>query len=174
MFDRKCQVQKWCDQTGVHFRHADGPDALVFHEGEREGSTTSITITHHDKRAWTTFRCNLPVRFPLDRTPDGLFARAMMRSIPLGYARWHMDILECTEATLYLWAYVPSGWMTPGIFAKVCDEMATEMRSFHKEIRDRFNWLGQSGSGMTFGEVRHHGGTGLPMLRPDNLPQRYR
>lgn len=173
MFNRKSQIQKLCEQTGVHFRYRDGPNYGVIQEGLRQGDFTAITVNQQDDRPWIRFNCNLPIRFPLDRTPDRLFARAMMRSIPLGFARWHMDISESSDASLYLFAAVPKEWMTPALFSVICEELATEVRAFHQEIRDRFNYGGQLGGGVVPAAVRQPF-PGLPMVRPDDLPQRYR
>lgn len=174
MFHRKCQVQKWCEQTGVHFRHADGPYFRVLQSCDIEGEFTHITVTHQKNHSWTKFLCNLPIRFPLGRTPDGLFARAMIRSLSLGYANWHVELAQSCEASLYLCGNVPTKWITPALFAAICREIGDEARAFHQEICDKFNYAGQGGDGMAFGEVRHHAVTGLPMLRSDNLPQRFR
>ena len=172
LFGQNSQIQKWCKQSGVHFRYRDGPLYGVLQEG-RPGLHTAITVHYQPKHAWTRFTCNLPVRFPLGRTPDGLFARAMMRSMPLKYADWCLDIQESSDALLYLCAHMPTEWMTPSLFGAICRELGDEARSFHQELKDKFNFAGQFGGGHAAAETRSPG-TGVPMLRPDGPPQRYR
>ena len=172
MFGRKSLIQKLCERSGVHFRFRDGPCFHVYQPGQRRGDYTAIKVVYQPHHVWTKFTCLLPVRFPLDRTPDGLFARAMIRSLSLGYTHWLIEIAERCDASLYLLANTPTEWLTPRLFGEICKEMGDEAESFHQEIQDRFNYAGRSGGGFAAAAVRQTG-PGVPMRRPGSPPQRY-
>src|SRR5262245_54190610 len=62
------------------------------------GRPYEVSVRHPRGGRFTRFQTWLPVGFPLDRTPNGLFARLMMRSWDLVWGAWVVNILEACEA----------------------------------------------------------------------------
>ena len=86
------------------------------------------------------FEAELPVRFSLEHAPSGLFARVLLRSVPLNFASWRMDLRQSCEAVLFLSAQLPGHGMGAGLFDDVCREMRDEVIGFHQELRDKFHY----------------------------------
>lgn len=80
----------------------------------------------------------LPLRFPLDKTPSGLFARMLLRNVGLKFCHWNFDRRGGFEASAYLHAQWPTAGMTPEFFGSLCRGMAEEVSGFHQELRDKF------------------------------------
>lgn len=86
------------------------------------------------------FEAELPVRFSLEDTPSDLFARVLLRSVPLKFASWRMDVRQSCEALLFLSVQWPGQGMVAGLFDDICREMRDEVLSFHQELRDKFRY----------------------------------
>jgi hypothetical protein len=135
------------------------------------GSLTPIVVRAPKQRPFVVFNAFLPIRFSLERTPQGLFARLLFRSNALGLSSWNMDIAESCEALPYLFAQVPRDSLTPFLFDLICREMTEEIRSFRQELRDRFSYgIGPVGGGV------HQPSAEVQYIEPvqEHGPQRYR
>jgi hypothetical protein len=171
LFRRKTVIESLCQQSGCQFCFRDG-QLYVVRSGGRDLYYIPITVHYIDSHRWTKFNAELPVRFPLGRTPDGLFAKAMMRNFNLGYSHWLMDIRESCDAILYLSAQTPTEWLNAGIFGAICCELATEVRAFHSELRDKFRYGVGSGMG-EYGATGQQPRSGPPARKPwdNDLPE---
>jgi hypothetical protein len=133
-----------------------------------------IDVRSSDKYAFIKFNAVFPVRFSLERTPSGLFARLLLRSNALVYSSWLVSIWDSCEATTYLHAIMPTSAMDARLFDAICTEMDGEIRGFHTELNDKFSYgIGRPAAG--------HGGYSqdVPDIRfvepaPENISQQIR
>ena len=172
MFRRKTKIELMCRQTG-NWAVTDFDKQDLFTVRTTSFRTVyPITVRHHPKRTSTRFQCWLPVNFPLDNPPSGLFGRLLLRSWDLGWSAWNINIGHSCVATACVTALVPNMALDATLFDEICREQTGEVSAFHQELRDKFNYAGQAGSGYVDAEVRQ-GGPVVPMLRPGGLPRRY-
>ena len=66
-------------------------------------------MRHQPKIHYIKFSSALPLQFPLDRTPSGLFARMLLRNLELHYCHWNMDLGGSYEARPFLCAVAGPG-----------------------------------------------------------------
>lgn len=128
------------------------------------GPIYEVAIRHNAKRAFTRFQTWLPIAFPLDNLPSGVFDRLMMRSWELTWSAWVIDILDACQAHACLTVLVPNVALDATLFDAICSEQTQEVRGFHKELRDKFPYGGG------FVGAPATGGGDVPRTRPD-LPQ---
>jgi hypothetical protein len=143
------------------------------------GAERLVVVNYRDGDSSVKFICHFPVRFPLDRTPQGLFARLLMRSVTLCWSAWAMDIHQSCEGQPYLVGIWPVEAMTPRTFNTICLEMVREVRSFHQELRDKFSYgVGggaHAGGGWATGQghAQVQAQTGRGQLTPDGKGMRF-
>lgn len=143
-------IPKLCRESGRWL--VSGRDGGDCYQVRTAGSDTIryIDVRHQDDVRSVKFSATFPVRFPLENTPSGLFARLLLRSVSLHHSHWLIEIWESCEALPYLVARQPAAVMTPALFNAICREMVDELLGFQQELRDKFQ-----------GDfVRRHGGMG--------------
>jgi hypothetical protein len=119
-----------------------------------------IGVRYSEKLVVAKFSCLFPIRFPLQREPAGLFARLLMRSHDLNYARWVMHISDSCEGQPYLFAQWPVSALTTAVFDGICREMHIEIEAFAYELRGKFQYGGVY--------VPAQEKAGVPAVRPDD------
>ena len=139
-----------------------------------------LIAIRHRHRGRVKFTAGFPVRFPLDRTPPGLFARLLLRSRDLKHSHWLMDLWGGLEALPYLHGRWPESIVTAAFFDAVCRELDAEIRGFHQELRDRFRGdmtppagphSGPCDPGIRYIEpVQHTPRPPLPLIRCEAIP----
>lgn len=97
-----------------------------------------IVVKSREPVSNVVFTATFPIRFSLEKTPQGLFARLLLRSVSLRYCAWVMDIMDSCEGQPYLAASVPAAALDARLFGDICREMVAELHSFHQELRDKF------------------------------------
>lgn len=153
LFRRKDRITRLCRQTGK-FVVADyeKPASYWVRSTGAYGTMYRTVVVDDGKPTRTRFQTFLPVGFPLDRPPSGLFARLLMRSWDLRWSAWVVNILDSCEARACVTVLVPSVALDAGLFTEICHEQIQEVAAFHKELRDKFNYA--AGGAL--------GGAGLP------------
>jgi hypothetical protein len=139
-------------------------DFYTVQSRDRPGNERLVSVKYRDGDSMVKFTTDFPIRFSLERTPQGLFARLLLRSVPLCWSHWNMDIDQACEAQPYLVAVWPTAVMTPKMFDAICREMVGELRSFHQELRDKLAY--GVGGGMV-DPARAQGRAEVPQARHD-------
>lgn len=134
-FGREDRIARLCRETGWQLVGKEGELYTVQSAGP--GGVRLIGV-RDGGRGWVKFTAEFPIRFPLDRTPSGLFARLLLRSHALKYTHWLMDLWGDFEALPYLMGQWPESLVTAPFFDAACREMDDEIRGFHQELRDKF------------------------------------
>jgi hypothetical protein len=145
-FRRKDLVKTFCRKNGNWL--------IIGREGDRyelcsndHRAVRYLTVRHQPKIHYIKFSSALPLQFPLDRTPSGLFARMLLRNLELHYCHWNMDLGGSYEARPFLCAQWPVLGMTKTFFESVCREMTEESHGFLQELRDKFQGAGTPAGG---------------------------
>ena len=174
MFRRKTKIEQLCRQTGRWAVTAfDKQDLFTVRTTAAETIYEIILRSGKQKSDCTRFHCWLPVSFHLDNPPSGLFARLMMRSRELRWSAWVLNISNACEGDACVTVLIPNVGLDAKLFDEICREQSNEVAAFHRELRDKFHWTAQFGGSSTASGAKHVG-PGVPMPRPDGLPQRYR
>ena len=126
-----------CRLTGQWIVVGREGDSYELRSDDRR-TVRTLSVRHRPDADYLMFQAALPLRFPLDRTPSGLFARMLLRNVGLKYSHWNLDLRGSFEASAYLSAQWPKPGMTPGFFASLCREMVDEAAGLHQELRDSF------------------------------------
>ena len=159
LFKRTTLVERLAGQTGWPITYGCG-DYYTLRSPDA-GAVTFVNVRHEPTKTFMKFTAEFPVTFPLERLPQGLCARLLLRSSGIRWSNWHLDINDSCQAQPYLCGMWPVSIITPEFFAMVCEEMTGEIRSFHQELRDK----AYGGSG---GEAaaRPAGRAGVPQVMP--------
>jgi hypothetical protein len=137
LFRRDDLVTRLCRESGRWFITGREGDSYDLRSNDA-AAIRFLSVRHRPDVDYVMFNAALPLRFPLDRTPSGLFARMLLRNVGLKYCHWNMDLRGSLEAVAYLHAQWPILGMTAGFFDSLCREMTEEIRGFHQELRDKF------------------------------------
>jgi hypothetical protein len=161
MLRRKTEIERLCRRSGkwavIEFDRVDRYQVRT----TTARHLCEVTVRHvSGKRACTRFQCWLPVQFSLQNPPSGLFGRLLMRSWDLRWSAWHINIADSCEASACLSVLIPNAALDARLFDDICREMTEEVLSFHRELRDKFNYHVAAAS------VRQPGTAGVPMIRP--------
>ena len=158
-------VERLCEESGKWLIASRLGDRYSVVNADRM-TQRFIDVRTCEEMAFVKFTAEFPVRFSLDREPRGLFARVLMRCIPLHFANWRLDIGESCEAVLYLFASQPRAAMDARLFNAICQEMVQELRDFHTELVEKFRY-GGGAADMPGQQSRG----GVPMRKPwDDVP----
>ena len=158
VFGREDFVTRMCRLSGrwtITGREGDGYDL----RSNDARAVRYLSARHRPGVDYVMFHAALPLRFPLDRTPSGLFARLLLRNAGLQFCHWNLDLRGGFEASAYLHAQWPVPGMTPEFFDSLCRELTEEVRGFHQELRDKFLGDGSPSVRLATGgpDVRHVG-----------------
>ena len=137
LFAREDFVTRMCRLSGrwaVIGREGDSYDL----RSDDTRAVRYLSVRHRPDVGYVMFHAALSLRFPLDKTPSGLFARMLLRNVRLKFCHWNLDLRGSFEASAYLNAQWPTPGMTHEFFGSLCREMAEEVSGFHQELRDRF------------------------------------
>ncbi len=171
-FGREDFITRLCRETGWLMIGREGDLYAVRSAGS--GGVRLIDVRHTQGGGWVKFTAQFPVRFPLDRTPSGLFARLLLRSRALKHSHWLMDLWGGLEALPYLYGQWPESVMTASFFDATCREIDGEIRGFHQELRDKFQGdmtrpAGPASAGPDTPEIRYLGPVRDGRPHPDLL-----
>jgi hypothetical protein len=155
------QTRKWT-VTGF-----DGQDRFTVRTKGDEVIYPVTVRTSGQSSYGTRFQCFLPLRFPMETPPSGLFGRLMMRSREMDWSAWQLIIVESCEAQLYVTALIPSAVLDAALFDEVCREQTSEVAAFMKELHDKFNCAGGNSPAPT-----RPTGPDVPMVRTGQPPHR--
>ena len=131
VIERSARLTGWA----IFSRHGD---FTTVQSRDRPGNERLVTVKYRQGDSMVKFTAELPIRFSLERTPQGLFARLLLRNVSLPWSHWNIEIEQACEAQPYLVGIWPTAIMTPKLFDTICREMVVELRSFHQELRDKF------------------------------------
>lgn len=137
LFRRNDLIRKLCKGTGRWIVIGQEGDVYDLRSNDASRVRHACVRWRADVQ-FIMFQAYLPLRFPLDRTPSGLFARMLLRNMDVSFAHWHMDLRGSAEAVAYLAGQWPLAGMTPKFFDAVCREMTDEVHAFHQELREKF------------------------------------
>lgn len=129
-------IERWCRQAGWLLVGREGDDYRIRSDDHR--MHVYVTVSYSPRFANVLFQAVFPVRFPLEAAASGVFARITMRNQRLAWCAWHTQIGGRCEAWPGLASSMPFRGVDGPLFAKVCEEMAGELRSFYQELHDRF------------------------------------
>ena len=144
LFKRKTLVEQLAKQAGWPISSHCGGHYTVL--SADQGPARQVNVRYMESTGFLRFYADFPIRFSTERTPDGLYARVLLRSSSLGKCHWLLDIDYSCEAQPYLFAQWPAAVVTPKFFNAVCQEMVNELRAFHQELRDKFAYSVGSGA----------------------------
>jgi hypothetical protein len=162
-FRKRDRITQLCRQTGEWVVTAyDKPD-LYWIRTLSSRTVYEVGVRQRRNGTSTRFQTWLPMGFRLDRPPDGLAARLMMRSWELTWSAWVASILSSCEFRPCVSVLIPNAALDAGLFHAICREQTEEVAGFHKELRDKFNYT-----------AHFAGGADAPVPCPTGLPQRYR
>lgn len=129
-------IERWCRQAGWLLVGREGDDYRIRSDDHR--MHVYVTVRYSPRFANVLFQAVFPVQFPLEGAASGVFARITMRNRRLAWCAWHTQIGGRCEAWPGLASSMPFRGVDGPLFAKVCEEMAGELRSFYQELHDRF------------------------------------
>ena len=86
------------------------------------------------------FQSWFSVRFSLEREPQGLFGRVLIRNLDVCWSKWAISLGGSCEACLTLSASVPPAALDARLFADICNEITDEMNAFHRELHEKFRY----------------------------------
>ena len=130
-------IEECCRETGPwRISHREGDRYVLRLDDHRP--LQHVQVRYSSRMQHIPFQSWLSVRFPLDRTPSGLYGRLLLRSFERIYASWVMNISGSCEAYLGVVARIPASALTPALFDRVGRELLDEVFSFHQELRDKF------------------------------------
>jgi hypothetical protein len=160
LFKRDTLVEQLAKTTGWPIAESCG-DAYTLRSPD-PGVVRHVWVRHQQGNSFMKFSATFPVRFPLDRTPDGLYGRLLLRSMNLNWCNWLMEIADNCQAQPFLWGMWPTVVVTPEFFQTVCNEMVGEIRDFHAELRDKFQYGGNAAGAAAWPT----GHAGVPQIVP--------
>jgi hypothetical protein len=171
MFRSKTQIERLCDRSRKWM--VVSYDKLDSYQLRTTSGRTiyEIGVRHHPERKNTRFQCWLPIRFPLDNPPSGLFGRLLMRSWELAWSAWVVNISGSCEAGACVSALVPNAALDAELFNDICGEQAEEVAAFHKELRDKFNYAAMGGGFAAPPPRPWDAGTSVPQLSRGGPPR---
>jgi hypothetical protein len=150
---------EWSARLSGWAMYSHRGDFYTIQSRDCPGDAKFVTVNYRDGDGYVKFSSIFPLRFSLERTPQGLFARLMLRTVSLHWAAWAMDIQQACEAQPYLVGIWPTETMTPRLFNMICLEMVGEIRSMQQELRDKFSYgvgdfANNTGGGGATGQAR--------------------
>jgi hypothetical protein len=87
-----------------------------------------------------TFMSWLPIQFPMNPSPSGLFGRVLLRNLELRWAAWAMTMHESCEASLCVVARLPARVLNAALFHSVCCELVDEVHAFQQELYTKLRY----------------------------------
>ncbi len=99
-----------------------------------------IEVRYNERSPNVVFQSFFPIRFSLENPPAGLFGRVLLRSASLTWTSWALNIGETCDAQLCVNAGLPTTALDAGLFGKVCEEIAAEIRGMRQELHDKFSY----------------------------------
>lgn len=151
LFRQDDLITRLCRESRTTMIRREGDRYWVQPQCSTRGLNVQVAYRTHNHSV--LFQCFLDVSFSLEREPQGLFARLMLRGYELHFGAWKMAIAGSCEASVYVAARLPTDSLDSGLFAAVCRELLVEVEDFHRELHERF----QYGVGSRqFGSVERH------------------
>ena len=171
-FGREDFITRLCRETGWLVLGQEGDLYTVRSSGPQ--GVRHLGVRHRHGGGWIKFTAEFPIRFPLDRTPSGIFARLLLRGHALKYSHWRMELWGDFEALPFLLAQWPDSVMTASFFDATCREMDGEIHGFHQELRDKFQGnmtrpAGPASAGPETPDIRYLGPVRDGLPHPDLL-----
>ena len=158
ILNRKNAIARLCEETGnFAFLKAEGVTHYVVPNGPQRRHR--LEIKHDARFENVTLQGFFPIRFSLEKTPSGLFARVLMRSFELHFASWCVIMTESCEAGLCVRACVPRAALDSRLLDRVCTEIIDELEGFQKELREKFAYT--PGQGIVYPEAPRSTGTAI-------------
>ena len=130
-------ITRLCRRSGRWIITAREADSYMLRPSDA-GAVRYLQVRHKEGIGWAKFQADLPVSFPLDRLPEGLAARLLMRSPLLDYSHWSLTIWGSCDAVAFLTCRWPASDLSVARFDAICGEMVTEIRQFHEELVGKF------------------------------------
>ena len=143
LLQRKTLVEQLSHKSG-RWHVSDQKGDVTWVSNNEEHDRQIIGVRSSDSMDVIRFSANFPMRFNLERSPSGVFARLLLRNAFLRWSSWTLEIAESCEAAAYLHACMPKSVVDATLFDGICQEMRKEIGSFRKELYDKFRYdLGQ-------------------------------
>ena len=140
LFTNRPPIKKLCQNAGDIYRSLIGNQHQIDSYVPGRNRTIHIAIRDEPHGNFMAVTAQLPITFPIDKTPNGLFLRAMMRSRDLRHASWCVLVADGCNVVLWMNAEYPSEWFNQNAYNAICREITGEIEAFYREICDRFRY----------------------------------